>query len=238
MEPPANPWDEHADTYADWIAAREPEYRRPGSMLNRLLGLLGDLDGRPALDAGCGEGLLARAMAKRGAHVTGIDLSPRLIQHARAKDLDGTIDYRVGDLSRPHPALAGSFAAVGSFLVLNDVREYRGFARTLADLAKPGARLALVLNNPYSSVVREHVTDYFDSVAMGTYRGMAQQGITARYYHRTLEEYLDAFLGAGLRLAKLVDVPDTFGRQWLLPPHCRFPVFMILAFEKPGAGQP
>ena len=114
------------------------------------------------------------------------------------------------------------------------MRDHRGFARTLADLAKPGARLALALNNPYSSVVREHIVDYFDNTAIGTYHGMKTQGIAARYYHRTLEEYLDAFFAAGLRLASLIDVPETTGREWLLPPHCRFPLFMILVFEKPS----
>ncbi len=32
---------------------------------------------------------------------------------------------------------------------------------------------------------------------------------------------------------KLVDVPDVFGIDWILPKGSRFPRFMILAFEKP-----
>ena len=60
------------------------------------------------------------------------------------------------------------------------------------------------------------------------YLGMWQQGIKARYYYRTPEDYLDA----GLRLVKLVDVPDVFGLEWVLGPDRRFPRFMILAFSK------
>jgi hypothetical protein len=52
---------------------------------------------------------------------------------------------------------------VGSYLVLNDVAEYRGFAATLAASLKPGGRLVLALNNPYSAVTDRLVTDYFDS---------------------------------------------------------------------------
>lgn len=232
MKPDANPWDEYADEYARWIAQREPVAVEEGGILARLLELLGDLEGRDVLDAGCGEGFLARILAARGARVTGIDLSPRLIQFAREKNADGTIDYRVADLSRPLPEFEGRFDLIGSYLVLNDVRDYRGFASTLASLAEPGARMALAFNNPYSSVVREHISDYFASGTMGTYGGLWNAGIKARYYHRTLEEYLDAFLDVGWRLEKLVDVPDVFGRQWLLPAHCRFPLFTILAFEK------
>ncbi len=233
MEADANPWDEYADEYARWIARREPARVEVDGILSRLLDLLGDLDGRQLLDAGCGEGFLARILAARRARVMGIDLSPRLIRMAREKDLDRAIEYRVADLSRPLPDLEGRFDLIASYLVLNDVRDYRGFASTLASLARPGARVALAFNNPYSSVVREHITDYFASGTMGTYTGLSREGVMARYYHRTLEEYLDAFLDAGLRLVKLADVPDVFGLEWLLPRDCRFPRFMILAFEKP-----
>jgi len=81
-------------------------------------------------------------------------------------------------------------------------------------------------------VVREHISDYFASGTMGTYGGLSAEGVKARYYHRMLEEYMDAFLDAGLRLVKLVDVMDVSGLRWLLPQHCRFPRFMVLAFEK------
>lgn len=227
-----NPWDRHAGEYARWMAERERAGPEADSLLSRLLDLLGDVDGREALDAGCGEGFLARALAARGARVTGIDLSPHLVEMARAKDPAGAIDYRVADLSRLLPELEGRFERIGSYLVLNDVADYRGFAVTLASLAKPGARVVLALNNPYSFAWRGegHVTDYFASGARGIYGGMsARLGATVRYYHRTLEEYLDAFLDAGLRLVKLADVahappPPPGGR--------RFPLYVVLAFDK------
>ena len=152
---------------------------------------------------------------------------------AREKNPHGDIDYRVGDLSRPLQEFEGHFDLIGSHLALNDVYDYQGFAATLASLAKPGARVVLAFNNPYSSVVREHITDYFDSGATGMYGGLSEAGVKAHYYHRTLEEYLDAFLAAGFQLRKLADVPDRPNFPWLPPEHYRFPRFMILAFEKP-----
>ena len=223
----ANPWDEYAAEYGQFIARREQADLERDAILCRMLDLLGDLTGREVLDAGCGEGFLARVLAARGARVTGLDLSPRLIQMAREKDPHGAMDYRVADLSRPLPELAERFDRIGSHLVLNDVADHRGFAATLASLARPGARVVLAFNNPYSSVVREHIVDYFAHGALGVYGGMSAQGVKAHYYHRTLEEYLDAFLGTGLRLAKLVDVPEPER-----PGQRRFPLFMVLAFDK------
>jgi 2-polyprenyl-3-methyl-5-hydroxy-6-metoxy-1,4-benzoquinol methylase len=189
------------------------------------------------LDACCGEGFFSRILAARGAWVTGVDLSPRLIEMARERQSQmhasaELVDYRVGDLSLPLPDLAGHFDLIASHLALNDVRDHESFARTLYALGKPGARAVLSFNNPYSSLVRGHVKDYFASGATGVYGGMASLGVPAHYYHRTLEEYLDAFLGAGFRLAKLADV--SWGEQHgLLPEGTRFPYGMVLAIDKP-----
>jgi len=72
-------------------------------MRERLLSWLpSQLEGRTILDAGCGTGALAVEAARRGAHVTAIDLSPTLIELARERlpsELGGgRIDFRVGDM--------------------------------------------------------------------------------------------------------------------------------------------
>ena len=226
-------YDDHVEAYAAYVAQREqggPDHD-PMGILPRLLDLLGDMAGRTVLDAGCGEGFLARILAARGTRVTGIDLSPRLIDLARTKSPGGEIDFRVADLSAPLPDLVQHFDAVASYLVLNDVEDYRGFAATLASVLKPGGRLVLVLNNPYGALVRGHVADYFQSGAVTPYRHLWAAGIKVYHHHRTLEEYLDAFLGASLQLTKLADLPAV--SSGVLPEGYRFPRFMLLAFVRP-----
>ena len=107
MEGGANPWDDYAPEYGEFVAGREQADLECDPILAGLLDLLGDIAGRDVLDAACGEGFLARRLAARGARVVGLDLSPRLIAMARAKDPAGAIDYRVADLSRPLPEFAG-----------------------------------------------------------------------------------------------------------------------------------
>ncbi len=64
-----------------------------------------DLAERTLLDAGCGTGSLSFEAARRHAHVTAIDLSPTLVQHARdlrPDDIDpARIDFRAGDMLDP-----------------------------------------------------------------------------------------------------------------------------------------
>jgi len=60
-----------------------------------------DLTGRRVLDAGCGTGALAAALARRGAEVTAVDISPRLVAIARDRIEDPRIDFRAGDMLDP-----------------------------------------------------------------------------------------------------------------------------------------
>jgi len=64
-----------------------------------------DLRGKRVLDAGCGTGALAVEAARRGAHVTAIDLAGTLVSLAAERtpsDLGaGAIEFRVGDMTDP-----------------------------------------------------------------------------------------------------------------------------------------
>jgi len=64
--------------------------------------LPGDLHGRRILDAGCGTGTLAVELARRGAEVVAIDLSPTLVGLARDRlasgPMSGSVSFSVGDM--------------------------------------------------------------------------------------------------------------------------------------------
>jgi magnesium-protoporphyrin O-methyltransferase len=101
-----------------------------------------DLAGARVLDAGCGTGLLAVEAARRGAHVTAIDLSPTLVQIARDRlpdELRERIDFRAGDML--DPALGTFDHVVG----MDSLIHYRtpDAVRVLAGLAQR-ARVSIV----------------------------------------------------------------------------------------------
>lgn len=237
MNTTINVYDDYADQYAKYIESTiaADVNDDPFGILSRMLGLLEDVSGRTVLDAGCGEGYLSRVLAGHGAKVTGIDISPALLHIARGHDVECAIQYHVGDLCGPLPEWKEQFDAIGSRFVLNDVYDHEGFASTLFSVLKPDGRAVLAFNSPYGAVIRGHVTDYFDSGKISPYRGLWAAGVEVFHHHRTLEEYLDAFLSVGFRLWKLVDVP-TYPKSsgTLLPGTTHFPLKMILAFEKPA----
>jgi 2-polyprenyl-3-methyl-5-hydroxy-6-metoxy-1,4-benzoquinol methylase len=92
------------------------------------------------LEIGCGTGALARLLARRGAHVTAIDVAP-LIDLARSRTPSHLgIDYRVGELSRLSPRGFDVAIAVNALhaLPLADA-----FARIAAAI-RPGGHIVVV----------------------------------------------------------------------------------------------
>ncbi len=238
MSAPRNSYDEFASQYAQMRRAQQQIREEPDAHLAHFLHVIGEVSGLTVLDAGCGEGYLSRILAQRGAQVTGIDISPRLVELARAQDPNGTITYQVADLSQPLPDYENHFDLIASLFVLNDVADYQGFLATLAAALKRAGRLVLFMNNPYSFLLRGYLTDYFAASGQAfPSRGLAEQGVQVHFYHRTLEEYLAASLAAGLQLQHLIDVPTpegSFKRRegTLLPEGYHFPFFTILSFLK------
>jgi 2-polyprenyl-3-methyl-5-hydroxy-6-metoxy-1,4-benzoquinol methylase len=79
MEHKVDIYDDFASEYADMVAAREEKGIEQEPIIPLFLKILGDVSSLTTLDAGCGEGYLSRILAHRGANVTGIDISARLV---------------------------------------------------------------------------------------------------------------------------------------------------------------
>ena len=114
------------------------------------------LDPQPGeswLDVGCGAGNVAELAAGAGARVTGLDLSPRLIDVARARAEAGgyEIDYRVGDAEILDVEDA-RFDKVVSSVAMIFAPDHAAAARELARVTRPGGRLAFSAWTPEGTV--------------------------------------------------------------------------------------
>ena len=91
------------------------------NMRDTLLGWLPeDMHGQTVLDAGCGTGSLAIALAQRGAGVVAIDIAPSLIDVARRRATrEGVVDaieFRVGDMLTESPKRVDHVVAMDSLI--------------------------------------------------------------------------------------------------------------------------
>jgi len=103
------------------------------------------MEGKTALDVGCGAGLLAEPLARMGARVTAIDAAPELIEvaktHAAGQGLE--IDYRHLAVEN----LDGRFDLVTSMEVIEHVAEPQAFIKSLASRLAPGGLLVMSTPN-------------------------------------------------------------------------------------------
>jgi 2-polyprenyl-6-hydroxyphenyl methylase/3-demethylubiquinone-9 3-methyltransferase len=93
------------------------------------------------LDVGCGGGILADAMARSGAQVTGIDLSTKALRVAQLHALEAqtaNVQYREISVEALAQQQAGSFDAVTCMEMLEHVPDPASVVRACAALVKPG----------------------------------------------------------------------------------------------------
>ena len=184
--------------------------------------------GESVLDAGCGNGALARRLAREGALVTAFDFSAAMIALARERDRtsQASVDYQVLDATDEAALLrlgARRFDAVTCTMSLMDMPTIDPLFVAVSELLKPAGRFVFATmhpafnsNNPIflhekedrDGVVSEHyalkLRDYLD---MPPVKGSGAPGEpTPHYYfHRSLSELLGAAFAAGFVLDALLE---------------------------------
>ncbi len=102
--------------------------------------LAGGLAGKRVLDVGCGGGILAEAMAGRGAQVTGIDLADKPLKVAMLHRLEtgSPVDYRLVSAESMAAEAPESFDVVTCMEMLEHVPRPASVVEACARLARPG----------------------------------------------------------------------------------------------------
>jgi ubiquinone/menaquinone biosynthesis C-methylase UbiE len=101
--------------------------------------------GKSVLEAGCGTGLVLSRLAEVASSARGFDLSPKMVQRARARGLS----VALGSVTQV-PFRSDTFDLVCSFKVLAHVPQITDALSELARVTKPGGMLALEFYNPIS----------------------------------------------------------------------------------------
>lgn len=148
---PARAWSANARAWVRWV---DHDPHRAALLDGAVKRVLGRVRGERWLDAGCGEGRLARLLAERGADVLGVDVAPGLVATARRRArtlpaaVRGRLSFAVDGLAaRGHGPPAGLDGVLASLALMHVARMEPVLAAWARGL-RPGGRLVLVLPHP------------------------------------------------------------------------------------------
>lgn len=206
-------WDERMEAGRTW----QTHLIQPP--VERLLGLE---PGERVLDIACGNGQLARRMAKQGAHVLAVDFSGPMLDRARAHG--GQVEYRQVDATNEDALLSlgelGSFDAVVNNMAIMDMQTIEPMVAAASRLLRPAGRFVFSTLHPAFNSGDARPTVELDPEGHGTEtysikvsaygrpsksKGVAvpRQPVLQWYFHRPLWMILAPFFEHGFALDAL-----------------------------------
>ncbi len=206
-------WNTNADRWdAGYDDDGDPNRRYQSD--EPMLALLGDVDSQRILDVGSGNGYLARKLTRAGAIVTGIELSDRFLEIAKAREDKERlgIDYYHGSAADMDFLPDEHFDKAVSNYVLMDIRDYTAALRQVYRVLQPGGCFVVVISHPcFSSGPRGWLVPAPDSPRReerfafrvdsyfhrGPYLGQWGDLDPVLSFHRPLTDYWQAFVSAG-----------------------------------------
>jgi ubiquinone/menaquinone biosynthesis C-methylase UbiE len=208
-------WAEHMETFVERLAQAEverpiPELGRPGDDIT----LEEYLHYMPVLDAGCGSGRDARALAARGLTVLAVDLSQGMLDEAQQRTAmrlpRGAIRYALMDMRRlelPDGCCRGVWCSA-SLLHIPRKTAPRA-AGELARVARPGAPVVVFLKERRDG----------EAEAMQPYPNPAVTETPRYFAYYTAEEARALLEGAGLTVLEVTvsdDDPPADASGWIV----------------------
>jgi len=148
-------WDPHAEF--------KPLHDINPLRLDYIDGIAG-LRGQRVLDVGCGGGILAEAMAARGARVTGIDLAEKPLKVAQLHLLESgrEVEYRLVAPEALAREAAGNFDVVTCMELLEHVPDPSLTVQACSDLVRPGGHV-------FFSTINRNLKSYLLAVVGAEY---------------------------------------------------------------------
>lgn len=162
------------------------------------------LQGATVLDAGMAAGTISLELLDRGADVTGIDVSPAMVETARHRS-QGRGRFLVADLAEPLPFPDASFDGIVASLVLHYLRDWSVPLGSFARVLRPGGWLIVSLDHPDSPFSRANRNSYFATELLTDEWSKAGITIEASFWRRPLADVINTFADAGFVLERLLE---------------------------------
>ena len=213
-----------------------------------ILELMGDVQGKRVLDAGCGGGFYSLWLSEKGAKVIGIDGSEEMIKIAKGKASKRMLnaEFIVGDISELRIE-DGLFDLVLSTLVLMDMKELDKTISELIRVTRREGDIVISILHPILTAgdweresgqkLFRKLEDYFlEREQEAVWETERKERVSFKQYHKPMQAYTQPFLDRGCVLTHLIEPrPNKVYKKFNPREYedaSRIPHFIILNFRK------
>jgi 2-polyprenyl-3-methyl-5-hydroxy-6-metoxy-1,4-benzoquinol methylase len=199
--------------------------------------LLGNVNGKHILDAGCGDGFFSLELARKGALVTAIDGSDAMLNIAKRKHFHGNLQYYKMDLTRTLTFENRLFDVVVANMLLMDIPEIELFIFEVARVLKKPGNFIFSITHPcfFSGNWEEDEKNIKRYKKIGNYLDERVEELNfwgkTLHYHRPLSKYMGAIEKAGMFVSSFREPVPSRELIELYPEkeyHNRIPSFLVI----------
>ena len=193
-------YDEMAAIYAEHASdsVYNAHYDRPA-----VLELVDDVAGVRVLDAGCGPGLYAEELVRRGADLVAVDASEPMVELARAR-LGDRAQVLQADLSEPLPFADATFDLIVCALVIHHLDDREACLREFFRVLKAGGRAVVSTQHPTTDWLRKGGS-YFDVKREHDIWHRGEREFTISFWREPLTSFCESIARAGFLIDRLVE---------------------------------
>ena len=189
-------WDRVAEPY-DILIGESGDFNHKTYINPVVLKILGNVKTLKILDLACGQGYFAKILANKGARVTGIDISEKLIEKAKENFGSTEIDFLVRDASKMDGLTNNQFDAVVCNMSFHDIKNVSRTIDEIARVIQISGKLIFSIPHPWTHLGKtvKKEEDYY--LRLKSYKTemeipntlYGKEGIVS--YHRPLEFYIE-----------------------------------------------
>ena len=253
-------WNANAEAWTKLARAGHDVFR---DQLNSpaFFKMLPPVNGLSGIDLGCGEGHNTRLLARRGAHMTAVDIAGNFIRLAQAEETRAPLGITYREASAVElPFAEGAFDFGAAFMSFMDIPETERVLAEAFRVLRPGGFLQFSIlhpcfHSPHRKASRDEdglvyaleVGDYFIDADGRVYEwtfGTAPHSGRDRQpkfklprFHRPVSQWLNALIDAGFvleRFAEPCPSAETVALHPTLQEAQVVPYFLHVRVRKPG----
>lgn len=208
-------YDFMAEHYHNWRTKENPHGWFYNEMLEMpaTLSLLGNVKGKKILDFGCGTGIYAKLLTKKGAILKGFDISPEMIKIAKQENPN--LDLKIG--SGYKIPFNEKFDMVLASLVVHYLEDWNTMLKEVARVLNKNGIFIFSTGNPVSEFpdrikfgkkkIKTFGNYFKEGRKYGVWKNIRGKDLKVFSYHKTYETIINCLLNNGF---EIIGYKDTF----------------------------